>query len=168
MTDKSRGHFQGLFDSFAEMGRMREHWQQIEPSADARTQASAWVPSVEIYALGDDLLIRCELPGVGKEDVDISLSGGSLWIWGERPGDPHEREDVSVYVRERRYGPFRRSINMPAAIDGDQIRASLVDGVLEITVDGWADPADHERIEIAEGGRAQVDLDVRPGAGSRG
>jgi len=42
VTDKGRGHFQGLFDSFAEMGRMREHWQQIEPSADARTQASPW------------------------------------------------------------------------------------------------------------------------------
>lgn len=105
---------------------------------------------------------------MGKEDVDISLSGGSLWICGERAGDPQEREDVSVYVRERRYGSFRRSINMPATVDREQISASLVDGVLEITVDGWADPADHEHIEIAEGGRTQVDLDVRPGAGSRG
>lgn len=160
MADSKRSHFRGLFDSFAELNRMREHWQQIEPSPEARTQASAWVPTLDIYAQEDDLVIRCELAGVGKDDVEVSLSGNSLWISGERTDDPQERENVSVYVRERRYGPFRRSINLPETIDSDQIRATFVDGLLEITIDGGVDPRDHKRIEIGGKGNAEVELDV--------
>jgi len=163
MADSKRSHFRGLFDSFAELNRMREHWQQVEPSPEARTQASAWVPTLDIYAEEDDLVIRCELAGVGKDDVDVSLSGNSLWISGERTEDPQERENVSVYVRERRYGTFRRNITLPETIDSDMIRASFVDGLLEITIDGALDPRDHKRIEIAGKGNAEVELDVGRG-----
>ena len=163
MPDSGRGHFGGLFDTFAELNRMREHWQQVETSAEARTQANAWVPTLDIYAQEDDLVIRCELAGVGKDDVDVSLSGNSLWISGERTDDPQERENVSVYVRERRYGTFRRNITLPETIDSDMIRASFVDGLLEITIDGALDPRDHKRIEIAGKGNAEVELDVGRG-----
>jgi HSP20 family protein len=160
MADSKRSQFRGLFDSFAELNRMREHWQQIEPSPEARTQASAWVPTLDIYAQEDDLVIRCELAGVGKDDVEVSLSGNSLWISGERTDDPQERENVSVYVRERRYGTFRRNITLPETIDSDMIRATFVDGLLEITIDGGVDPRDHKRIEIGGKDNAEVELDV--------
>ena len=88
MPEAKRGHFGGLFDTFAELNRMREHWQQVETSAEARTQANAWVPTLDIYAHGDDIVIRCELAGVEKDHVRISLSGGMLWIAGERLGEP--------------------------------------------------------------------------------
>jgi HSP20 family protein len=163
MADSKRSHFRGLFDSFAELNRIREHWQQIEPSPEARTQARAWVPTLDIYAQDDDLVIRCELAGVGKDDVEVSLSGHALWISGERTEDPQDQQNVSVYVRERRYGPFRRSITLPETIDSDMIRASFVDGLLEITIDGALDPRDHESIEIAGSGDGEVELDVGRG-----
>ena len=156
----SKSSFRGLFDSFAELNRMREHWQQIEPSHEARTQASAWVPTLDIYAEDDDIVIRCELAGVGQDEVDVSLAGNTLWISGERTDDPQERRKVSVYVRERRYGPFRRSITLPETIDGDQIHAAFADGLLEITIDGGVDPQDHRTIEITGKGNAEVELDV--------
>ncbi len=159
MADTNRGHFGGLFDTFAELNRMREHWQQVETSAEARTQANAWVPTLDIYAHGDDLVIRCELAGVTKDDVRISLSGGVLQIAGERVGDP-EGETDSYYVRERRYGPFRRAIHLPEAVRPAQIRAAFLDGLLEITIEGAVASQQAEAIEISSAGRAEVTLDV--------
>jgi|SRR3712207_7088216 len=155
----SRGHFHGLFDTFAEMNRMRAHWQQIEASPESH-QPTAWVPAVDIYAQGDDIVIRCELAGVEKDDVEVSLSDGTLWIWGQRTDDPSAGDDVSFYVRERRYGPFRRSIDLPKPIDRDRISARYVDGLLEITIAGGVGARERDRIEIAadDGGEVQVDV----------
>jgi HSP20 family protein len=68
---------------FSELNRTREHWTEIEPS-QGRSQPAVWVPAVDIFADGEDLVIRCELAGVAKEDIDVSLSDGRLWNSGER------------------------------------------------------------------------------------
>jgi HSP20 family protein len=157
---RSGSHFHGLFDTFAEMNRMREHWQRIEPTPESHGRPTAWVPAVDIYARGADIVIRCELAGVSKDDVDVSLSDGTLSIWGERTDDPSAGEGVSFYVRERRYGPFRRSIDLPRTIDRDRISARFVDGLLEITIAGGADPREPDRIEIAVADGGEVEVDV--------
>ena len=159
MPETNRGHFGGLFDTFAELNRMREHWQQVETSAEARTQANAWVPALDIYAHGDDIVIRCELAGVEKDHVRISLAGGVLLIAGERVGDP-EGESVEYYVRERRYGPFRRAIHLPETARSAQIRAVFLDGLLEITIEDAVASQQEEAIEISSTDRAVVTLDV--------
>jgi HSP20 family protein len=148
---------------FAELNRMREHWTEIEPT-QSRTHATAWVPTTDIFARGDDLVIRCELAGVSKEDVEVSLCNGQLWISGERTGAPEEGPDASYYVRERRYGPFRRSINLPEGIDGDRISATIADGLLEIVIAGGVEPREHERIEVAGMDAGEARLDVARGA----
>ena len=162
MPGSQHSGFRGLYDVFAEMGRMREHVTHSDPAQDSSTAPRAWVPVTDIYVDGEDLVIRCELAGVPKTDVNVSLSGGQLWISGERTGKP-DADDDSFYVRERRYGPFRRSITLPETIDSDMIRASFVDGLLEITIDGALDPRDHTSIEIAGKGNAEVELDVGRG-----
>jgi hypothetical protein len=83
MPDNSQRRFRGVFDMFSELNRTREHWTEIEPS-QGRSQPAVWVPAVDIFADGEDLVIRCELAGVAKEDIDVSLSDGRLWISGER------------------------------------------------------------------------------------
>ena len=148
MPETRHGPLHGLFDTFAELNRMREHWRDVEPTPQSRTHATAWVPTLDIYAQGDDVVIRCELAGVGREDVEISLSRGQLVVWGERRGDPQEGDDVSYYVQERRYGPFRRSVTLPDAIEADRVSASFVDGLLEIRIAGGVEP-NHQRIDIA-------------------
>ena len=162
MPETNRGHFGGLFDTFAELNRMREHWQKVETSPEARNQSNAWFPTLDIYAHGDDLVIRCELAGVAKDHVSISLSRGVLVISGERVGDP-ESESDTYYVRERRYGPFRRAIHLPEAVRPAQIRAAFLDGLLEITIEGAAASQQEEAIEISSAERAEVTLDVGQG-----
>ncbi len=162
MPDANRGHFGGLFDTFAELNRMREHWQQVETSAEARTQANAWVPILDIYAHDDDLVIRCELAGVQKDHVRISLSSGMLWISGERAGEPGI-ESADYYVRERLYGPFRRGIHLPQTVRPAQIRAIFADGLLEITIEGAVASRQEEAIEISSLDRGEVTLDLAPG-----
>lgn len=164
MPDSSQRPFRGLFDMFAELNRMREHWTEIEPTTQGRTHATAWVPTTDIFARGDDLVIRCELAGVSKEELEVSLCEGQLWVSGERTGAPEEGPDVSYYVRERRYGPFRRSINLPEGIDSDRISATTVDGLLEIVIEGGVEAQEHERIEIAGTDAGEATLDVARGA----
>jgi HSP20 family protein len=157
MPDNTHRPFRGVFDMFSELNRMREHWTDVEPS-QGRPPAAGWIPTVDIFASGGDLVIRCELAGVAKEEVDVSLSDGRLWISGERSGAPDD--GVDYYVRERRYGPFERSVKVGRAITGDQISATLIDGLLEVVVEGGAEPRQHEQIEVTGADSGQVRLDV--------
>ena len=160
--------FRELFDHFAEMQRMREH--AVHPGdsgSEPRGHEIAWVPATDIFATEEDLVIRCELAGVEPDNVDISLSRGVLLIHGERDPRPDQLRDVSYYVRERRFGSFRRSITLPERVTKDRLRASLESGLLEIVVAGGAAEDEHERIEIARRHATPVQVDVGPQAGER-
>jgi len=148
MPDNHPSGFRGLYDVFAEMGRMREHVSRADTAQDPTTGARVWVPATDIFVDGDDLVIRC-----------VSLAGGQLWISGERKGAPNA-DDRSFYVRERRYGPFRRIMTLPDTAKGDRITATVEDGLLEIIVTGGAVENDHEQIEIAGAEPNEVRLDV--------
>lgn len=143
---RTRNPFRGLMDHMSEMSRMREYVEGGGTEDHRRTHATAWVPTADIFARGGDLVIRCELAGVAREDVEVSLSGGVLTVDGERRGEP---EDVSYYARERHYGRFRRSMNLPEGIKGNRISAGFENGLLEVTVTGGADHPEPERIQIA-------------------
>ena len=125
---RARNPFRGIMDTMSEMARMREYAEGDGSQEEGRrTHATAWVPTTDIFAIGDDLIIRCELAGVKRNDVDISLSGGALIIDGERKGEP---EATEYYARERYYGHFRRRIKLPEGIDGSKISASFDNGLL--------------------------------------
>src|SRR5215216_6440334 len=130
---RTRNPFRGLMDHMSEMTRMRQYAEGGGPEDQRRTHATAWVPTADIFAKGDDLVIRCELAGVEQDDVEVSLSGGVLITDGQRRGEP---EDVSYYARERYYGHFRRTMNLPEGIDGSRINADFQNGLLEVTVQG--------------------------------
>jgi HSP20 family protein len=151
---KPQQRFHGLFDTVAEMGRMREFWRAgVDPPQESRTHATAWIPRMDIFADDDDLVIRCELAGVTLDDVDLTLDHDALTIFGERTGAPNEA-DTTFYVRERHYGAFRRTVNLPEGIQRSSITASLEDGLLEIIVVGGADHHEPERIDIEITGRS--------------
>ena len=130
----------------SEMTRMREYAEGGGGAEDQRrTHATAWIPTADIFAKGEDLVIRCELAGVERVDVEVSLAGGVLTIDGERKGEP---EDVSYYSRERYYGRFRRTMTLPEGVKGDRVTADFENGLLEVTVRGAADYPEPERIQI--------------------
>jgi len=168
MPAPKRRPFRELFDHFAEMQRIRESaLQPGDAGGERRSHETAWVPTTDIFANDEDLIIRCELAGVEPDDVDISLSRGVLLIHGERDPRPDQLADVSYYVRERRFGAFRRSITLPERITKDRLRASLENGLLEIVVAGGAAEEAYERIEIAGGDPTRVRVDVTPPGGER-
>jgi HSP20 family protein len=155
MADRSQQErFHGLFDTVAELNRMREFWRAgVDPPQEERTHATAWIPRMDIFAEGDDLVIRCELAGVPREDVDISFDHGTLTVYGERTGAPEE--ETTYFVRERHYGSFRRTINLPDGTEPGSVSATLEEGLLEIRVAGAGAPRrEPERIEIRGAGGA--------------
>jgi len=151
MTDH-RNPFEGVTDFFSELARLRSLGlaRGGEPGVEyaERTHASAWVPTTDILALGDDLVIRVELAGVDPDDVDLSLTHGLLTVSGKRPPGRGD-EDADFYIRERFYGEFRRVITLPEGTSADQITAEFDDGMVEITVRDGATPADSTRIALA-------------------
>lgn len=146
--------FRGFVDVMSEMNRMRELGRtgyETGQEDSQRTHATAWVPTVDIFARGKDLVIRAELAGVRREDVDITLSNGVLSVSGKRASDLDE-EEVKFYTRERFYGTFRRSMILPEDVNEVEISATFEDGVVEITVQGAfaTVPPEPRRIEIRD------------------
>jgi HSP20 family protein len=146
---RARNPFRGLVDHMSEMSRMREYFEAGgQGQADQRrTHATAWVPTTDIFATGDDLVVRCELPGVSQDDIEITLPDGVLSISGERRSGLNE-EDLTYYTRERSFGHFRRSISLPGGIDASKVSAAFEDGLLEITIQGGANLPEPQRIRI--------------------
>lgn len=155
MSEARTNPFAGVVDSISEWSRMRELGMgktgyEARQEDRQRTHATAWVPTTDIFARGEDLVIRVSLSGVYREDVYISLSNSVLTVSGERRSELDERE-VNFYARERYYGAFRRSMTLPAGIDESKISADFENGLLEITVQGGAvAAAEPKRIEIRD------------------
>ncbi len=150
MGQRRTNPFRGFVDVMSEMNRLRELGRTgYEPGHGdrERTQASAWVPTADVFARGEDLVIRLELAGVNRDDIEISLHDNTLTISGERENDLDD--DVSFYVHERFYGAFRRSMTLPAGIDESKISAYSDNGMLQITVKGGA-VTEPRRIRIGE------------------
>lgn len=146
-----RDPFRGFVDSISEWNRMREYGMygpDTSREEQRRTHATAWIPTADIFSRGADLVIRCELAGVRRANIDIAFSSGVLTVSGERRSDLDEEDGVHFYTRERSYGRFRRSMNLPEGVDGSKISASFEDGLLELTIRGGAVYPEPERIEI--------------------
>jgi HSP20 family protein len=103
--------------------------------------SSAWSPQIETFRRGDELVIRADVPGVRKEDLQIEVDDGVLTLSGERRSENEENRD-GYYRSERSYGQFQRSIPLPEGVDADQCQASFTDGVLEVTLPA---PKEQER-----------------------
>jgi HSP20 family protein len=97
------------------------------------SMARGWNPVVDIYDKEDSIVLKAELPGVSKKDIDVDIKDRVLTLKGERSADNELKED-NYYRRERTYGRFERSFTLPANVDPDKIKANYNDGVLKIEV----------------------------------
>ena len=96
-------------------------------------QRAGWIPQIETFRRGDNLVLRADLPGLRKEDVSVEIEDGILTISGERSNeDVDERE--GYYHSECSYGQFQRSLALPEGVTGDNSDATFKDGVLEVTI----------------------------------
>jgi HSP20 family protein len=88
-------------------------------------------PAIEVYEEKDDVVVKAELPGMRKEDLEVNISDNFLTIKGEKKKE-EEVEEKGYYYSERSYGSFTRTVEIPKDIQPDKVRASFKDGVLEV------------------------------------
>lgn len=123
---------------FARLTDLREEIDRLfeAPLAElTRTSQllSGWTPAIDLYEDKDNFFVKAELPGMKKEDIDISLHDGSLSISGERKTDTTHQND-EVYRSERFFGRFQRTIGLPAPVATDKVTAQYRDGILTVTL----------------------------------
>lgn len=94
---------------------------------------SGWTPALDIYEEKDHFIVKAELPGMKKEDIDVSLHDGSLSISGERQSET-KHDDAEVYRAERFFGKFQRTVTLPAPVAADKVKAQYKDGILMVTL----------------------------------
>ena len=90
-----------------------------------------WFPAVDVYEDKENLLVTAELPGLKKEDIQISLDNGNLTLSGERKQE-EKRQDADVYRSERWVGRFHRSVSLPCRVEAEKIKATYSEGVLTV------------------------------------
>ena len=96
-------------------------------------ELAAWSPQIEMFERENQLVIRADLPGLKKDDVQIELRDDSVVIQGERQ-EKRQEEREGFYSTERTYGRFYREIPLPEGADTEEATATFRDGVLEITI----------------------------------
>jgi HSP20 family protein len=105
-----------------------------------------WVPAMDLVETDDHLVLRADLPGLTKEDVELEVKDGVLTVSGERKAE-HEEKSEGFYRVERAFGRFSRSLTVPDGIDAEAITADFNDGVLEVRIPKPAERKPH-RISI--------------------
>ena len=142
------------FDPFREMAQMQDRINRILGDAYTRrhdddlTQRGEWFPAVDIYEnANQEIVLKAELPGIVREDIDVRVENNTLTLRGERKRDTEVKQEQFHRV-ERSYGSFSRSFSLPSRIDTDQVRAEFKDGVLAITLPVKAE-AKPRQIEVA-------------------
>ena len=106
---------------------------------------SGWTPALDLYQNNDNVIAVVELPGMRKEDIEISLHDGMLTIAGERKTETPGGEKAE---RSERYiGKFRRSITLPTRVDANKVNATYKDGILTVTL-SKAEEAKPKQIQV--------------------
>ena len=90
--------------------------------------------NVDIREDENHFYVDAEVPGMKKDEIEVTLEAGVLTIAGEKKSEI-DREKSDYHIRERRYGKFSRSFTLPSAVDENKVNAALKDGVLTITLD---------------------------------
>ncbi|MEH2148881.1 Hsp20/alpha crystallin family protein [Nostoc sp.] len=130
------------WEPFREMEILRRQMDQLfsdltvaehgnsEISPSPRT---AWVPAVELSDNGSELLLKVEIPGVERQDLDVQVTQDAVSIAGEHRYKKHSESNAKVHS-EFRYGKFTRIIPLPTKVQNQKVKADLKDGILILTL----------------------------------
>jgi HSP20 family protein len=130
-----RGELDRLFDS------------SFAPAFRTPGSSNRWTPALDVYQDKDQFTVVAELPGLKKEDIELSLHDGVLTISGERK---QEKKGEEGYKNERFFGRFQRSVTLPSSVDSDKVRATYQDGILKVVLPK-AEEAKPKQIEVSVG-----------------
>lgn len=119
------------FDPFAEMRRMQNEMNRL--LSGFTTAAAPEFPPVNLWVGENSVVVTAELPGMTEQDVDISLHEDMLTLRGRR--QPQVDVDADWHRRERVYGSFSRTVELPFRVDPDRVTARFNNGILEIELE---------------------------------
>jgi HSP20 family protein len=119
------------FDPFSELRRMQGEMNRLFTGFSAA--AARDFPPINIWLGDNSVVVTAELPGVPRDDVSISLQDEVLTVEGAR--QPSVQQDVKWHRRERAYGTFARTIQLPFRVDPDKVQAHYQNGTLEIELE---------------------------------
>jgi len=121
---------------FDQLTSLRDEINRLfeSPFANGSSDAfNAWAPALDVYEDKDNLVVRAEVPGMKKEDLDISLHENTVTISGERKNEK-KYEGSETSREERSFGRFTRSFQLPKTVDAGKVKAAYKDGVLTVTL----------------------------------
>ena len=108
-----------------------------------------WAPALDLREGKDNLVASLELPGLKKEDIDVSVHEGVLSVSGDRKRE-EKGDESEVYRCERHYGRFHRSVSLPTPVEVGKVKAGYKDGILSITMPK-TEEAKPKQIEVSVG-----------------
>lgn len=114
-----------------EMNRLFESSMGF-PQKSSGLMSSDFVPAVDILRIKDDIIVRADVPGMTKENLDVTVLNNRLFIRGEKKRDT-ETDEKNAHRLERFYGSFERVVDLPSPVNPEKIKATFRDGVLEVT-----------------------------------
>ena len=122
-----------VFDRFFATPQLGETSLPGFPFEQMGTGGGEWSPALDVTEAEKEYLIRCEVPGLHKENLDISLSGNMLRITGHKETVQEGKGEIYLY-RERESGRFVRTLKFPAPIEEGKVEAAYQDGILTVRV----------------------------------
>jgi HSP20 family protein len=112
-----------------------------------------WTPQIDVLEKEGSLVVRADLPGISRDDLEVEVADNMLTLRGERRHEEEQQEE-GYYRAERSYGSFSRTIPLPEGVSTEDVKATFNDGVLEIRIPvPQQQTAQARRIQIEEGGR---------------
>jgi HSP20 family protein len=135
------------------LGRLTDLREEIdrffESPVSRATDLLRWAPAFDVYEEKENYVVKAELPGLKKEDINVSLHDGNLIISGERKSET-PGEGTEVHRAERYFGRFQRSVTLPATVNAAQVKAEYKDGILTVTLPK-SEEAKPRQIEVKVG-----------------
>jgi HSP20 family protein len=127
-----------IFGSYSPFALMRQGVDEVERwferlVGDRRSSSESWTPPVEVFQRGDELVVRLEVPGMTRHDLNVEVADDALTISGDRQAE-HQRDRDGLFWSERGYGSFSRTIPLPPGTMTDSARAVFRDGLLEVVL----------------------------------
>ena len=94
---------------------------------------NGWAPAVDLYEDKDNFTVKAELPGMKRDEIDISFQDGTLAISGERKCE-EKNGDAETYRSERFFGRFHRTLTLPKPVQSEKVKATYKDGILTVVL----------------------------------
>lgn len=128
----------GTWDSLSHLTNLREEINRLFDlpyggDNGRESEFFGWAPPMDLYEDKNNLVVRAELPGMKKEDIEISLHQGSLVVSGERKLESEESEGDASRA-ERFFGRFQRALELPKPVNPEGVTATYQDGILTVTL----------------------------------